>query len=89
MKIKTLAKFANGEEIEGVTKDDYVWTEFVFNINALDSYNESDDGYTTIELRHGMRQTIAIKWEEFERLAGKPDKVLIDSKAAYELKEQQ
>ena len=35
MKIKTLAKFAKGDEIEGVTNDDYVWTEFIFSISVM------------------------------------------------------
>ena len=88
MRIKTLAKFLVGEPIEGVTDDSFEWSEFIFNTDALDVYNKAAEGYTTIELRSGMRQTIAIKWEEFEKLIGEPDKTLIDSRAAYEFKEQ-
>jgi len=86
MKIKTLAKFIKENTLDGI--EDFEWTEFVFNTDYLDVYNSATEGYTTIELRSGMRQTIAIKFKEFEKLMGEPDKTVIDSKAAYEFSEQ-
>lgn len=87
MNIKTLAKFLKDELIEGI--EDYEWVEFIFNTDSLDVCNRASEGYTTIELKSGMRQTIAIKWEDFKNTVGKEYKTIIDSKAAYEFSEQE
>jgi hypothetical protein len=89
MKIKTLAKFSIGESIDGVQDDSFEWSEFIFKIDALDVYNKGTDGYTTIELRSGTRQTIAIKWNAFEELMGKDYKTVIDAEALYEFNEKE
>lgn len=86
MKIKTLAKFLKEDSIEGI--EEFEWIEFVFNADSLDAYNKASEGYTTIELKTGMRQTIAIEWEDFKKLMGNDYKTVIDSKAAYEFSEQ-
>jgi len=79
MKITTLAQFETDTPLE----DDYEWREFIFEINGLSSANEGSDGYTTIELKSGYRQSTAMKWSEFKKMV-EIDQIIIDPKAKYE-----
>lgn len=92
MWIQTIAKFCDGDP-ESEFSQDY-WTEFHLDLEQIISHNRASDGYTTVELITGFRQTIGVKYMDFLKLFySKLDPksectIIVDKKADYEYHEQ-
>ena len=64
MYIRTKAKFVSEDNPE-----DYEPSNFVFNLEDVLDYNQSDNGYTTVTLDSStLRMIIAVKFTNFDKL---------------------
>jgi hypothetical protein len=84
MKIKTLGLFCADPDNE--VNPGMFFAQYIFELDDVSAINETENG-TDIEFRSGVRQSVAIPFDEFRKLFHDMTEI-VDPKSLYEYKEQ-